>query len=52
MQTRLRLVFCLFLVAGAAVGLARTVAAEAKDGNDRVDGQCDPSYVSRSFSTA
>ncbi len=42
MRTRLRLVCCLFLVAGAAVGLPRTVAAQGMDGNDRVDGQCDP----------
>jgi hypothetical protein len=42
MQTQLRLIFWLFLVAAAAVGLARSVAAEAMDGNDRVDGQCDP----------
>jgi hypothetical protein len=42
MKTRLRLFFCQFLVAAAAVGLPRIVAAEAMDGNDRVDGQCDP----------
>jgi len=42
MQTRLRLIFCLFLVAAAAVGLARIVAEEAKDGSDRVDVHCDP----------
>ena len=42
MQTRLRLIFCLFLVAAAAVGLARIVAPEAMDGSDRVDVQCDP----------
>ena len=42
MRTALRLVCCLFLVAGAAVGLPRTVAAQGMDGNDRVDGQCDP----------
>ena len=42
MQTRLRLVFCLCLVAAAAVGLARIVAAQRMDGNDRLDGQCDP----------
>lgn len=41
MQTRLRLVCCLFLVAAAAVGLAR-IAAEAADGSDWVDGQCNP----------
>ena len=41
MQTRLRLVGCLFLVAAAAVGLAR-IAAEAADGSDWVDGQCNP----------
>src|SRR5437016_11470889 len=42
MQTQLRLIRCLFLDAAAAVGLPRIVAAEATDGNDRVDGQCDP----------
>src|SRR5439155_13844637 len=42
MQTRLRLIFCLFFVAAAAVGLARIVAEEAKDGSDRVDVHCDP----------
>ena len=46
MQTRLRLICCLFLVAAAAVGLARIVAAEAKDGSDRVDGQCEPYLTS------
>src|SRR4030095_2619788 len=42
MQTPLRLIFCLFLVAAPAVGLARIVAAQAMDGSDRVDGHCDP----------
>jgi hypothetical protein len=41
MQTRLRLVCCLFLVAAAAVGLVR-IAAETADGSDWVDGQCNP----------
>jgi hypothetical protein len=42
MQTRLRLVFCLFLVAGAAVVLVKIVTAEANGGSDRLEGQCDP----------
>jgi len=41
-QTRLWVISCVFLVAAAAVGLARIVAAEAKDGSNRVDGHCDP----------
>ena len=42
MQTRLRLIFCLLLVAGAAVVLVKIVTAEANGGSDRLDGQCDP----------
>ena len=42
MHTRVRLIRCLFLIAASAVGLARIVAAEAKDGSNRVDGHCDP----------
>jgi hypothetical protein len=42
MQTRLRLIRCLFLIAASAIGLARIVAAEAKDRSNRVDGHCDP----------
>jgi hypothetical protein len=42
MQRRLRVIFCLFVVAGAALVLARVVAAETKDGNYWVDGQCEP----------
>ena len=42
MWTLLRLVFCLFLVAGAAVVLVKIVTAEANGGSDRLDGQCDP----------
>jgi hypothetical protein len=42
MQTQLRLIRCLFLIAASAVGLPRIVAAEAKDGSNRVDGHCDP----------
>ncbi len=49
MQTRLRLICCLVLIAASAVGLARIVAAEAKDGNDRVDGQCDPRLLLLEF---
>ena len=49
MQTRLRLVSWLFLVAAAAVGLARIVAAEAIEENDRVDGQCDPVFLVLEF---
>jgi len=49
MQTRLRLIRCLFLIAASAVGLARIVAAEAKDGNDRLDGQCDPRLLLLEF---
>jgi hypothetical protein len=41
-QTRLRVIFSLLLVAAAAIGLPRIVAAEATVGSDRVDGQCDP----------
>jgi hypothetical protein len=41
-QTPLRLIFWLFLVAAAAVGLARIVAAQAMDGSDRIDVQRDP----------
>jgi hypothetical protein len=40
--TRLRLIFCLFVVATAAIALARIVAAGAINGSDRVEGQCDP----------
>ena len=42
MQARLRVIFSRLLVAAAAIGLPRIVAAEAKDGSDRVGGQCDP----------
>ena len=49
MKTRLLLISWLFLVAAAAVGLARIVAAEAMDGNDRVDGQCDPVFLVLEF---
>jgi hypothetical protein len=48
-QTRLRLFFCLFLLAAAAVRLARSVAAEAMSGSDRVDGQCDPNLLLLEF---
>ena len=40
MQTRLRLIFCLFLVAAAALGLARIVAAEAMDSSYRAERPC------------
>jgi hypothetical protein len=42
MQTPLRLIFCLFLIAAASLGLASIVAAQAMDGSDRIDVQCDP----------
>jgi hypothetical protein len=42
MQTRLPLIFGLRLIVGAALVLARVVAAETKDGNYWVDGQCEP----------
>ena len=44
MQKRLCLIFWLFGVASAAVGLPRVVAAETTStyGNNRADGQCDP----------
>src|SRR5262249_2116330 len=42
MQTRRRLVSCLSRIVGAAVVLAGGVAAETKEGNYRVDGQCEP----------
>jgi hypothetical protein len=40
MQSRLRLTLCLSLVVGSSLALARIVAAETKDGTDRIDGQC------------
>jgi hypothetical protein len=49
MQRRLRLIFCLSLIVGAALVLARVVAAEAKDGNYRVDGQCEPILILSEF---
>jgi hypothetical protein len=41
-QTPLRLIFCLFLVGAAALGLTRIVVADAMDGIDRVDVPCQP----------
>jgi hypothetical protein len=49
MQRRLCLIFCLFVGAGAAVGLPRIVAAETTYGNDRVDLQCDPFLLLSEF---
>jgi len=40
MLMRLQLVFCLFLVAAAALGPARIGAAEAMDSSYRVDLPC------------
>jgi hypothetical protein len=48
MQTRLRHILCLSLIVGAALVLAR-VAAETKDGNYRVDGQCEPILLFSEF---
>jgi len=48
MQTRLRHIFCLSLIVGAAFVLA-TVAAETKDENDRIDGQCEPILLFSEF---
>ena len=42
MQTQLRLIFCLLLVAVATVVLVKIVTAEANGGSHRLDGQCDP----------
>jgi len=35
METRLRLIFCLFLIDGVTIVLARIVTAEAMDPSDR-----------------
>jgi hypothetical protein len=51
MQTRLRPVFCLFLVAAPAFKPAKIVAAEAMDSSFyRAEAPCIPSHFSRSFS--
>ena len=49
MQTRRRLVSCLSRIVGAAVVLAGGVAAETKEGNYRVDGQCEPILLLSEF---
>ena len=49
MQTRLWLISCVFLIVAAALGLERVVAAEAMDGSNRVDGQCDPRLLLLEF---
>ena len=49
MQTRLRLISWLFLVAAGVVGLARSGAAEVMDRSNRVDGQCDPVFLALEF---
>src|SRR4030095_9494236 len=48
-RRRLCLIFCLLVVASAAVGLPRIVAAETTYGNDRADGQCDPILLLSEF---
>ena len=49
MQTGLRLISWLFLVAAGVVGLARSGTAEVMDGSNRVDGQCDPIFLALEF---
>src|SRR5262249_48759849 len=49
MQRRLCLIFYLFVVAGAGVGLLRIVAAGTTYGNDQVDGHCDPTLLLSEF---
>jgi hypothetical protein len=50
MQTRLRLIFCLFLVAAAALRPATIAAAEAMDENRRADPPCHPfSFLTEFF---
>jgi len=45
MQTRLRLIFGVSLIVGAALVLAGVVAAETRERNYWVDGECDPILI-------
>src|SRR5215510_5897326 len=45
MQTRIRLIASLSLIVGAALVLAGVVAAETRERNYWVDGECDPILI-------
>jgi len=49
MQKRLRLTFCLFLVAAAALGPAKIGEAEAIDSSYRAELPCQPSSLLTEF---